>query len=221
MADIHPVQDFVTVLLPRVDEQHWWGFDEKKPPGGYLVRFEHDITGDGRSEVFVASSLEADEEAYSWTIYSPDSEQSYSTIASGVTIPPHVGFYLVSGPKRELQTVYSNPKFGVATIERYSIQDRGALTHNKQELTGAQVAQLGADDWKKTFTIGDEVKPEVSKVLLAEYALNRAVEWRRYNPELGVLGQNSDPADSVAIAAHADFSLQTAKQLAGRPVTEK
>jgi hypothetical protein len=82
-------------------------------------------------------------------------------------------------------------------------------------LTAAQLTQLEAENWKVTFAIGDEIKPAVSKVLLAEYANNRTAQWRPYKSEHGVLGQNSDPADASAIAAHATFSVQTAKQLLG------
>jgi hypothetical protein len=211
-----PAEDFVKALLPRVDEQHWWGLDEKKPSGGYLVRFEYDITGDGRREVFIASSLEADEESYSWTIYSPDAQQNYTRIGAGITIPPDPGFYLkASGTQRELQTVYKNLKFTIGIIDRYTVPTGGPITHAKQELTAEQITQLDADNWKESFAIGEEVKPTVSKVLLAEYANNRAVQWRPYKPDLGVLEQNTDPADAAAIANALGFTLKIAKQMLG------
>lgn len=212
-----PTESFAKELLSRVDEQYWWGYKEDKPPGGYLFRFEHDITGDGRKELFLASSLEADEGTYTWSIYSPDAQQTYTKIAADVVIPPVHGFYLRAGSQRELQTVYKNPKFGLGIIDRYAIPSTGSVTHTKQELTADQINQLDTSTWKVTFNIGTEVKPNVSKVLLAEYANNRSVQWRAYKTDLGVTDQNQDPADASAIAANSGFTFQAAKQLLGVP----
>lgn len=189
-----------------------------KPPGGYLFRFEYDITGDGREELFLGSSLDESEGTYSWTIYSPDAQQNYTKIASGVAILPVHGFYFkANGSQRELQTVYRNPKFGLGVIDKYAVDANGSVTHTTQELTPEQIGQLDADNWKETFGIGNEVKPTISKVLLAEYANNHAVQWRSYKTDLGVTEQNQDPADASAIAANSSFTLQTAKQLLGVP----
>jgi hypothetical protein len=215
---VDPVESFAKELLTRVDEQYWWGTKEDKPAGGYLFKFEYDITGDGRNEIFVASSLEEDEGSYAWSIYSPDAQQVYTKIASGVAIPPVHGFYFkTNGSQRELQTVYRNQKFGLGVIDRYVVAASGSVTHTKQELTPEQIGQLDADNWKETFSIGNEVKPTVSKVLLAEYANSHAVQWRAYKADLGVTEQNQDPADASAIAANSGFTLQNAKQLLGVP----
>jgi hypothetical protein len=213
-----PIESFSKELLTRVDEQYWWGLKEDKPAGGYLFRFEYDITGDGRNEVFLASSLEEDEGTYAWSIYSPDAQQNYTKIASGVVIPPVHGFYFkTNGSQRELQTIYRNQKFGLGVIDRYAVVANGSVTHTTQELTPEQIVQLDADNWKATFGIGNEVKPAISKVLLAEYANNHAVQWRSYKTDLGVTEQNQDPADVSAIAANNGFTLQAAKQLLGVP----
>lgn len=210
------VESFAKNLLSRVDEQHWWGINEDKPPGGYLLRFEQDITGDGRKELFLASSLESEAGACAWSIYSPDAQQNYTEIGTNVVIPPGDEFYFKSaGAQRELQTVYKNEKFGLGIIDRYSVPSAGSVTHTKQELTAEQITQLDADNWKETFGIGEEIKPTVSKVLLAEYANNRSVQWRPYKTDLGVTDQNNDPADASAIAANSGFTLQNAKQLFG------
>lgn len=211
-----PVESFVKELLGKVDEQYWWGIKEDKPAGGYLFKLEHDVTGDGRPEVFVASSLEEDEGAYVWSIYSPDTKQDYAKIASGVVVPPVHGFYFkVNGSQRELQTVYRNLKFGLAVIDRYTIAIDGSVTHATQELTPDQIVQLDASNWKESFGIGNEVKPTISKVLLAEYANNRDVQWRAFKSHLGVTEQNRDPADASAIGGNSGFTLENAKQLKG------
>jgi hypothetical protein len=98
-------------------------------------------------------------------------------------------------------------------IDRYAVVANGSVTHTTQELTPEQIVQLDADNWKATFGIGNEVKPAISKVLLAEYANNHAVQWRSYKTDLGVTEQNQDPADVSAIAANNGFTLQAAKQL--------
>lgn len=211
-----PTEQFAKNLLAGVDAEYWRGIARDKPPGGYLLRFEHDITGDGRKELFLASSLETDEGACAWSIYSPDAQQNYTKIGSNVVIPLGDGFYFKSaGAQRELQAVYKNQKFGLGIIDRYSVSSAGIVTHTKQELTAEQITQLDADNWKETFGIGEEVKPTVSKVLLAEYANNRSVQWRAYRTDLGVTDQSSDPADANAIAANSSFTLQIAKQLLG------
>jgi hypothetical protein len=211
-----PIESFTKELLVRADEQYWWGIKEDKPAGGYLFKLEYDVTGDGRNEVFVASSLEEDEGAYAWSVYSPDTQQNYVKIASGVVVPPVHGFYFkVNGSQRELQLVYRNPKFGLAVIDRYAIAVNGSVTRSTQELTTDQILQLDASNWKESFAIGNEVKPTISKVLLAEYANNHAVQWRAFKNDLGVTEQNQDPADARAIGENSGFTLQNAKQLEG------
>lgn len=210
-----PTEQFTKELISRVDAEYWRGIVRDKPAGGYLLRFEYDITGDGRKELFLASSLEAGEGTYNWSIYSPDAQQGYTKIAADVIIPPVDGFYLKSVGARELQTVYKNQKFSLGIINRYAVPSAGNVIHTKQELTAEQITQLDADNWKETFSIGAEVKPTISKVLLAEYANNRSVQWRPYKTDLGVTDQNKDPADASAIAANSGFTLQAAKQLLG------
>ena len=211
-----PVEGFVKDLLVKVDEQYWWGIKEDRSAGGYLFKLEYDVTGDGRREVFVASSLEEDEGACVWNIYSPDAQQNYAKLASGVVIPPVHGFYFkVNGSQRELQTVYRNLKFGLVVIDRYKIVSDGGLTRATQELTPDQIVQLDESNWKESFGIGNEVKPTISKVLLAEYAINRDVQWRAFKNHLGVTEQNRDPADASAIGGNSGFTLENAKQLMG------
>jgi hypothetical protein len=215
-SGVDPTEGFAKEAVTRMDAEYWRGIGGDKPPGGYLLRCEFDVTGDGRNEVFLAATVECEEHEAVWTVYSPDAQQNYTKIAAGVAFSPGDGFYLKSSASpRELQTVHHNPKFQIGIIDRYTIPTIGSVTHTKQELTAAQLTQLEAENWKVTFAIGDEIKPAVSKVLLAEYANNRTAQWRPYKSEHGVLGQNSDPADASAIAAHATFSVQTAKQLLG------
>lgn len=213
-----PTEQFAKELVSRADAEYWREISGDKPPGGYLIRFEFDINGDGREELFLASTLEGEEYEHAWTIYTPDTQQNFSRIASDVVLSPVRGFYFkVNGSQRELQTVLKNPKFSLGVIDRYAVDANGSVTHTKQELTPEQIGQLDTDNWKETFGIGNEVKPTVSKVLLAEFANNHAVQWRAYKTDLGVTEQNQDPADASAIAANSGFTLQNAKQLLGVP----
>jgi len=213
-----PTENFVKEVLLRVDAEYWQGIGGDKPPRGYMLRCEIDINGDGRKELFLASTLESEEYEAVWTIYSPDAQQNYVKIASGIMFSPVDGFYLrTSDSERELQNVYYNPKFAFGRIDRYSIPANGAVTHAKQELSAEQLTKLDADNWKEAFGIGNEVKPAISKVLLAEYANNHAIQWRSYKTNLGVTEQNQDPADASAIVANSGFTLQSAKQLLGVP----
>ena len=215
---VEPTEQFAKELVARVDAEYWREISGDKPAGGYLLRFEFDVNADGRNEIFLASTLEGEEYEHAWTIYSPDAQQDYSKIASDVVLSPIRGFYYkTNGSQRELQTVYRNPKFGLGVIDRYAVAASGSVTHTKQELTPEQIGQLDADNWKETFSIGNEVKPTVSKVLLAEYANSHSVQWRAYKTDLGVTEQNQDPADASAIAANSGFTLQNAKQLLGVP----
>ena len=215
-SGVDPTEGFAKDVVTRMDAEYWRGIGGDKPPGGYLMRCEFDVTGDGRNEVFLATTVECGEHEAVWTIYSPDAQQNYTKIASGVRFSPTAGFYFrVSGSNRELQTVDYIPKFAFGVIDRYSVSPGGAVTHTKLKLNAEQIKQMEADNWKETFTIGDEIKPTTTKILLSEYANNRAIQWRPYKLELGILDQNTDPADGAAISTYAAFSLQTAKQLFG------
>jgi hypothetical protein len=133
---VDSTEDYTKELLGRTDVEYWRDKNGHNPPGGYLFRCEYDITGDGRNELFLASTLECEEYEIVWTVYSPDAQQNFTKIGSGISFRPADGFYLkISGTQRELQTVYRNAKFGLGIINRYTIPASGALTHVKHELT--------------------------------------------------------------------------------------
>jgi hypothetical protein len=213
-AQAAPLTDFVSNLLNSTNARsNWNGDSEKEPNGGYLFSFDCDINGDGSPELFIGSSLDAEGNACSWTVYKKGSGETYTALGN-VVLNPTEGFYLASfnSVPQIKMTFVKPPDFGV--IITYSLGVDNKFGKVSRKLSAAEANTLINDDRaEQIFELGQNKKPAVRKVLLAEYLKVSAIQWRPYKADLGILGQEKDPADATALKYTQQFTVDDAKAL--------
>jgi hypothetical protein len=220
VAFADPTTEFVSKLVNSDSAKaNWSGESNEKPNGGYLFRFSYDIDGDGTLELFASSSLDADKDACSWTIYKKRPGNSYDVLSTNLVLSPGEGFYLTSSNGiRQIKTTFVKPP-DIAVIKTYSLGVDGKFGEITRRLSAAEANTLINDDnAEQIFQLGEIKEPAIEKILLAEYLKVSAPQWRPYKLDLGILAQEKDPADATALKYANQFTVDGAKALlASRP----
>lgn len=205
----HPILDFIgSVLNDSETLTNWAGEESSQPNGGYLYKFEYDIDSDGKSDLFLSSSISRCDKSCSWTVYIQNQNGTYTKVGNGMLIAPEPGFLSTQSPSGRPQIVTTfivGTDSGITDIQELSVQ--GSLVLTRQQLDKDQIANY------KGNQNGTKVKPAVKKVLLAEYLKVQSPQWRSYDKNFGPTAQQNDPADANALSYADDFMFEDAQSL--------
>lgn len=199
-------------------------FASSTPAGGYLYRFEFDLTGDGKDELFVSSSLSGDGQR--WYVYRQIESESYEKI--GDVGLPISGFYIRRDPESHLASLFSFLPIDLrsALIVEQSCCVSGFTEVKRSVLTGQQLETLydpavSFVEAAKSlgFDVGEKVSPRVSKILLGKLVTGTGT-WRPYATRLSPVEQYLDKADAKDIASVKSLPLRQLLQAIGIEDTE-
>jgi hypothetical protein len=217
-----PVQTFVAELRQTRDDEVWFVPDDDKltkPKGAYLYRFELDLNGDGQTEVFVATSLDADRKGERWNIFKKDAGGEYQKIKDSFFIGSDLRMKVENGIRKYSFYVPQKQMEGGSYLGYFWLDATGAWHDETQGLTDAAQGTMDGND---ADTLGTDGKPDalkiaqklnlgtpvtiaMKKVLLAKYSQNSATPWRDVKKDFTLSQQYKDPADAADIASVANW----------------
>lgn len=171
-------------------EEFKWGGG---PLGGYLYRFEFDLTGDGNDELFVSSSLFAG--GSSWYVFGKRSDGEYQKLGT-FGLRPGAVFYVKRDPSLGTTvTTFSALDIHTAFVRQTTFDHEGSVTaRNRTEITGSDRGGFPIG-----YDVGETVSPRLQKILLCEYVADPQASWRPYLPHASSKWQRHDPADQGSI----------------------
>lgn len=147
--------------------------------GGYVFRFDLDVSGDGLPEMFITSSLEFQNQSGTWRAYRAQRNGDYVpyNYAGGVGGLHMFGTELLVeqvGAAKSILTFGSDR--GKNYVGRYSFQDT-QVSFERNEVDAATFNQLKSSPSVK------RIVPEVQGVLLVDLLRNPNAEWKRIDFE--------------------------------------
>ena len=212
LAQIEPEAHFVQELIDRLENDpdydwdinnYWWGEEGLGFDGGYLFRFKYDVTGDGKAETFVSSSINATwREGALWSIYQPVGNQ-YRKIATDIMFQID-GIAINSLPdgttllRKFSENGSNNPKD--FTLVSYYISADGALRKEIKALTNRDLRKLATEKGeKKLMTYLGDVSFDTEKILMTDYCREKNPKWEKYNHNFSADQQYLDPEEQKKI----------------------
>lgn len=154
---------------PNVEAWNW----EKNRNGGYLLRKSMDVTGDGRPEIFIASTLHSDRSGHSWNVFD---------VADDGTKRPYEGSFRFgyalpvtdSGERYLIKTVFDKERFRGGDEEQPYRLIRYLFTFPEISETTTYVSEDGA---VKLQPADPGELPKLQAMLLADYLTNPDAKW--------------------------------------------
>jgi MYXO-CTERM domain-containing protein len=178
-ADNQPPKEVFDYLKPLLQHETTTAGDiwTDSGNGGYVFRFDLDVTGDGRPEMFLSSSLNFRNESGLWQVYENRGEQGYIPFEY-VPGKSDVGLFATELWIEDVNGQRSILAFGRDRMDwfigRYSFRD-GRVIYESAKTTQEMVERTKAAGNVK------RVVPEVRGVLLADLLRNPEAEWKRIN----------------------------------------
>lgn len=192
-------------------EYFWLGEDGDQPPGGYLYRFDADLSGHGDVVTFIGSSLdESKGKGTLWSLYRREVSGGYRKIAVGVFLDPFSQYLKLEGSVRKLVDFQGDRLGGHVTVNMSSMHlDHSTykLIIEGRDLTEDETEAVSGNEsaLRQIFGLEEKHKPAVEKILLAKYMQNHSAAWSPFKFGLGLSGQHADPADAEDIKTYKDF----------------
>lgn len=193
------------------DTADLWSGNTVQPSGGYLLAFQHDLTGKGSPDYFFSSTLYASSQNPVWEVF--DGIDQKRNIGSNVVVPVD-GFYFNS-EKRQL-TIYS-PK-GFQSGGQYLVwtaNENGKLNRSSLEFKSAKedgetihehaIRTIGVE-------IGQKVEPKIYKILLSEYLEDPDVQWRSFDYSLPIESQYLASSELALVRNSQTFTYTIARE---------
>jgi hypothetical protein len=205
-------------LLQRLEGDgfgYWLGINEQ-PEGGYIFRFEMDVTGDGRNEVFLASSLNGDHRSASWTVFTMKNGGWASSPEMILLNPSGIFVKTSSGTKCLALGGWARMSGSNYWINQYQFNPDGTFVKQGREvavLTEEDRYELGSESWAEQKGLGRKVSPIVSKMLFAEYLTDPASQWRPYDPKLPANAQHQQDQERLRMDTVSGFTPENAAKL--------
>lgn len=207
-----PVALFVRDFIKQTDNSselynYWYGTTNFNSDGGYIFRFDYDVTADGRKEAFIASSIFASlkEGGENWSIYSPSVLGDYQLIAHDLVFhPKDVAFNEIDKKETLFRFIKLDRDHG-ASLFSYRFFSDGKLINESRLLTEEENAMMDKDIENEEFKT--EVlllaKPytllDIKKILMADYIQQREPKWKKYGESYAPNQQYLDPADRESL----------------------
>lgn len=210
----------------RSDLQDRWSGYDSQPPGGYLIRFPLDVTGDGIPETFVAWTLAIDRTSPSWVAYSKSQQATPMRIADALHFEPSEGF-LNSGqssPELWIGIARTRPEI-VFNLTKFVYRDGRLDVDRVVDLRDTSSPDNFPDDslasWRQNalrrgLRIGERLQVKQEKITLGEFIQNPRKAWRPFSTEHAYDAQQLDPAETQIVAALKEFTLDDALSLVER-----
>lgn len=208
---------YAKFLLQRLESDkfdYWRGMGEQ-PPGGYVFRFEIDVTGDGRNEVFLGSSLNGDHRSASWTVFTLRQDSWTSTGQVSLRAGEIYG-KLAADTKTLALGGWARTSGSNYWINQYQFQPDGTFVDQGREvmvLTEDERHEIGSESWTERNGLGLKVSPVVSKMLFAEYLTDSASQWRPYDPKLPANAQHQQDQERIRMDTASAFTPEYAAKL--------
>jgi hypothetical protein len=164
---LRPILEHELIKAPDV-----W---EKTGFGGYVLRFDLDVTGDGIQEMFLGSTLESWKTGVQWKAYRQSAGHEYDpyrytspTVGLGISM---TGLWLEQDGANTKIVGFGSDQ-GKYYVGRYSFRDT-QVDYHREEVDESTFERLKLSPRLK------RVIPEVSGVLLADLLRNPDAEWKR------------------------------------------
>ena len=141
--------------------------------GGYLLKKSIDVTGDGRPELFVASTLESSKDAHVWHVFDVAEDgkiRPYSTTLNFISATPRTENGLRSldlfpfADEKRLRISHEKPY----SVVHYSFS-YPTVSHTTSYVSEADAITLQAYDVSQL--------PKLQAILLADFLTNPDAEW--------------------------------------------
>jgi hypothetical protein len=157
-----------SVKLPEAElEFSEW---QQSVSGGYILRFEFDVDGDGAKEQFMASSFNAHKLVCEWTIHAGASGER---LAKSVLLRPS-GFWWNPASRETLSYFRFGAEGGKAILSQFS--KIGLTTREVPAALDEVKTGLGREDSPRQDF--QRIKPDVMVSLLADVIANPESGWR-------------------------------------------
>lgn len=205
-----PVALFVKDFIKQTDNSselynYWYGTTNFNPDGGYIFRFDYDVTADGRKEAFIASSTFAFfREGENWNIYSPSESGDYQLIARNLTFHPEV--IAITQLNREeilLRFTKFDRDSGYSLIS-YRFFSDGSFINESRLLTeeeGAQIDKEAMDDefkMEESLLARPYIQANVQKIVMTDYIREKEPKWKKISDH-AYEQQYLDPRDRESL----------------------
>lgn len=171
-----PSREIFNYLRPILEREMTGAQDvwEKSGHGGYVMRFDLDMTGDGMPEMFLGTTLWSWKSNITWDVYRRLSQGEYepyiySSEVTGVSIRASEILLEEVGNQKSIITFGAD--HGKYYVGRYNFRDT-SIVFERSEVSEAKFAELKAGPNIK------RVAPNIRGVLLADLLRNPNAEWR-------------------------------------------
>jgi hypothetical protein len=154
---------------PNVGGWTW----ETNGNGGFLIRKLMDVTGDGRPELFVASTLESSKHAHVWHVFDVSEDgilKPYDTTLNFISASPRTEngqHYLDLFPFADQERLRTNHEKPYRVV-RYSFSFP-AIEESTFYVSEADAVKIQPNDLTKL--------PKLQAILLADYLAKPNIEW--------------------------------------------
>lgn len=212
---------FVTELLRVRSDEVWFvpsRLKDEVPKGGYLLKLDLDVNGDGENEVLVATSLDVDRKGEVWSVFkkgNPNDIQLTNELFLGGDLRMKV-----EGRTRKFSFYVPQKQTEGSSYFGYFWLDAGGAWHDETHtlsdteqatMDGEDADTMGLDgkpDQQKIaqkLNLGTPVAVSIKKVLLAKYVQNPVVPWRDVKTDFTLSQQYKDPLDAADIASTSNW----------------
>jgi hypothetical protein len=164
-ADI--VRESIKIPEPDLEFSEW----QQSVSGGYILRLDFDVDGDGAAERFFASSFNAENLVCEWTVFGGGSGKS---LGNGASFRPD-GFWWNPATREILDYVRYGAEGGLAIFTHF---DKSGLTTRNEPATLDEVS-AGLSIQKPPRKGFHRIKPDVTISLLADVVSNADSDWRQ------------------------------------------
>jgi hypothetical protein len=211
------VSSFVTALLGSRASEVWFvpaRLNGVIPKGGYLLKFELDVDGDGEQEVFVTTNLDVERKGETWSVFRKR-DTDYVKLTDEIFLGGDVRLNVENGVRKYSFYVPQKEQEGGNYLGCFWLDDQGVwrdevhvLNDTEQSTIDGEDADTFGEDGKPDeekiadkLKLGRSVEIDIKKVLLAKYIQDPSTPWRDVNRAFTLSQQYKDPADAADIAA--------------------
>lgn len=182
---------------------------ENNGNGGYMLRMSMDVTGDGRPELFVTTSLRAVKRMAEWTVFDVNEAGEMRPYREAIRAPadsvwPSDGregpsLVYVAAPDQERERLSDKNTYPVYRYRFEFPEVSVTLTH---------ISETEAMKLRPTAGTG---LPKLEAILLADYLMNRQATWREIREwKLNSHGNFFCPEDQDRAAKNSGFTPNAA-----------
>ncbi|MCW1885475.1 hypothetical protein OKA04_12110 [Luteolibacter flavescens] len=200
------------LLLPMVLSYVQGGHNDKikwddNRNGGYLLRLEMDVTGDGRSEVFIASTLNSNRWGHSWDVFDFTENRMLRPYDESIS------FGIARSVTKNGQTSLDEYPFG--DKERLRVSDEKPYEIIQYWFSFPRITEdkiyVSEEEAIKIRSANPRELPNLQAILLADYLVDPDAKWK------DVVGYGIDMSDcwyldedKVRAENNTDFTPQVA-----------